>query len=123
MAATTCTLTEDVEKQEPTPSSTPSTSPATSIIIDLEEHSPGYDASTVQKWLVVFTTSFLTLTACFSSTSLLTAANIIAEEFDTDANTINYASAGLLFTMGISSFVWGPLIPVCMAPDPERPSY
>jgi hypothetical protein len=113
MASTIGTSVEDVEKQDQTPSSTPTTSPASSIIVDLEENSPGYNVSQVEKWLVVFTTSFMTLTACFSSTSLLSAAHIIADEFGTDTNVINYSSAGLLFTMGLSSFGWGPLIPVC----------
>ncbi|KJX99563.1 MFS transporter like protein [Zymoseptoria brevis] len=103
----------DSEKLGHSSSSIASSTPPTPVIVDLEEHSPGYDAPAAQKWLVVFTTSFLTLTACFSSTSLLAAADQIAEEFGTQANTINYSSAGLLFAMGLSSFVWGPIIPLC----------
>lgn len=90
---------------------TPSPSPASSIS-DLEESSPGYDVSTTQKCLVVFVTSFVTLTACFSSTSLLSAATQIGDEFGTTADIINVSNAGVLITMGISNFVWGPLIPL-----------
>lgn len=103
---------EDEEKQDHTPPTTPVSSAATSII-DLEDTSPGYSVPELQKWLVVFTTSFVTLTACFSSTSLFSAGDIIAKDFGTDTNVINYSSAGVLFTMGLSNFVWGPLIPVC----------
>jgi hypothetical protein len=103
---------EAEEKHDPTPSITPSSSVANSIIVDLEESSPDYDVSTIQKCLVVFTTSFVTLTACFSSTSLFSAASFIAEEFGTNADTINYSNAGVLLAMGCSNFVWGPFIPV-----------
>lgn len=112
MASTNPSPLEDEEKQDSTPSITSSSSTASSVVIDPEENSPGYDVSTVQKCLVVFTTSFVTLTACFSSTSLFSAADKIAEEFGTTATTINYSSAGVLFTMGLSNFIWGPLIPV-----------
>ncbi|USW51329.1 Putative major facilitator superfamily, MFS transporter superfamily [Septoria linicola] len=111
MGSTAGSSFEDEVKQVSTPSTTPSSSPATSII-DVEEDSPGYRVSLVQKCLVVFTTSFVTLTACFSSTSLFSAANIVAEDFGTTADIINYTSAGVLFTMGLSTFVWGPLIPL-----------
>lgn len=106
---------EDVEKRDTAASITPSSLAGTSIIIDLEQSSPGYDVLAIQKWLVVFTTSFVTLTACFSSTSLFSAADNIAEEFGTTAETINYSSAGVLLAMGFSNFVWGPLIPVCFS--------
>jgi MFS family permease len=89
----------------------PAPSPASSIV-DLEDNSPGYDVSTAQKCLVVFVTSFVTLTACFSSTSLLSAADQIANEFGTTADIINASNAGLLITMGLSNFIWGPLIPL-----------
>ncbi|KAF7186995.1 Itaconate transport protein [Pseudocercospora fuligena] len=91
---------------------TPSSSAATSTI-DPEETSPGYNASTGIKCLVVFTTSFATLTACFSSTSLFSAASQIAEDYGTTSEIINASSAGVLFTMGLSNFIWGPLIPLC----------
>jgi MFS family permease len=88
---------------------TPSASPASSIS-DLEEHSPGYDAPTIQKYLVVFVTSFVTMTASFSSTSLMSAATQIADEYGSHPDIINASNAGLLIAMGLSPFVWSPLI-------------
>lgn len=81
-------------------------------VIELEECSPGYTAPEIKKWLVVFTTSFVTLTACFSSTSLFSAAGEVSQDLNTTPETINAISAGVLFTMGLSTFVWLPLIPL-----------
>lgn len=95
----------DVEAQPPQPASR---DPSPSAY-DLDEKAPGYDVSTLQKCLVVFTTSFATLAACFSSTSLFSAASEIAEDFGTTAEVINASSAGVLFAMGLSNFIWGPI--------------
>jgi MFS family permease len=89
--------------------SSPSASTASSIS-DLEQHSPGYDAPIVQKYLVVFVTSFVTMTASFISTSLMSAATQIADEYGSTADIINASNAGLLIAMGLSPFVWSPLI-------------
>ncbi|KAK4622138.1 MFS-type transporter ppsE [Fulvia fulva] len=86
------------EKQPPTPSS-----------LQPDECSPAYNSSTAQKCLVVFTTSFITLSASFSSTSLFSAADQIAGDFGTTAVVINASSAGVLFTMSVSTFIWGPI--------------
>lgn len=67
----------DAEKQTPA-----ATSSATSVL-DPEESSPGYNAPSIIKWLVVLATSFAALTASFSSTSMFSAASEIAEEFGT----------------------------------------
>lgn len=91
------------EKQIPTPP-TP--------WIDPEDTAPGYTASSLTKCLVVFVTGFTALTASFSSTSLFSAATDIAEEFGTTVDVINASSAGVLVTMGLSNFFWGPLIPL-----------
>ncbi|KAK4501878.1 hypothetical protein PRZ48_007687 [Zasmidium cellare] len=96
----------DLEAQPTTRDSSPSAS-------DLDEKSPGYDVSTLQKCLVVFTTSFVTLAACFSSTSLFSAASEIADEFETTADVVNASSAGVLFAMGLSNFIWGPISKLC----------
>jgi MFS family permease len=97
----------DSEKGLPTPSASPASS-----VSDLEEHAPGYDAPEVQKWIVVFVTSLVTMTACFSSTSLMSAATQIADEFHTTPEVINASNAGLLIAMGISPFIYSPLIPL-----------
>lgn len=97
---------EDSEKQ------TPPTSTTTSVV-DPEATSPGYSAPSIIKWLVVLATSFAALTASFSSTSMFSAASEIAEEFGTRPEIINASSAGVLVTMGLSNFFWGPLIPLC----------
>ena len=97
----------DAEKQTPA-----ATSSATSVL-DPEESSPGYNAPSIIKWLVVLATSFAALTASFSSTSMFSAASEIAEEFGTTPEIINASSAGVLVTMGLSNFFWGPLVPLC----------
>ncbi|KIW00319.1 uncharacterized protein PV09_08206 [Verruconis gallopava] len=102
-----CQEPSDSEKALPPPSSSTASS-----ISDIEEHSPGYDAPTLQKCLVVFVTSFVTLTGCFSSTSLMSAATQIADEFHSTPDVVNASNAGLLMTMGLSNFIWGPLIPL-----------
>ncbi|QIX00409.1 hypothetical protein AMS68_005926 [Peltaster fructicola] len=84
----------------------------TTTIVDVEEDLPGYSTSTLRKCLVVFTTSFVTLTACFSSTSLFSAATDVARDLKTTPEIINASSAGVLFCMGLSNFLWGPLIPL-----------
>lgn len=62
-----------------------------------------------RKWIVVAVMSWMTLAATFSSTSLLSAANEIASDFSTTAESINISSAGVLFAMGLSSFIWAPV--------------
>lgn len=101
----------DLEAQTPNKATSGDSSRSAS---DIDEKSPGYDVSTLQKCLVVFTTSFATLAACFSSTSLFSAASEIADEFGTAADVINASSAGVLFTMGLSNFIWGPITTVWM---------
>lgn len=100
-------LPADTEKAIPTPASPPASS-----TYDLEESAPGYNVPAAQKYLVVFVTSFVTLTACFSSTSLLSAASQIAKDFETTAGIVNASNAGLLVAMGLSNFIWEPLIPL-----------
>jgi MFS family permease len=96
----------DPEKQ------TPASSSATSLV-DLEESSPGYNAPEIVKWLVVLATGFAALTASFSSTSMFSAASEVAEDLGTTPEIINASSAGVLVCMGLSNFVWGPLVPLC----------
>ena len=62
-----------------------------------------------RKWIVVAVTSWIALGATFSSTSLFSAANEIASKFSTSAVSVNVSSAGVLFAMGLSLFVWGPI--------------
>jgi MFS family permease len=96
----------DPEKQ------TPASSSATSVV-DPEESSPGYNAPEIVKWLVVVATGFAALTASFSSTSMFSAASEVAADLGTTPEIINASSAGVLVTMGLSNFVWGPLVPLC----------
>lgn len=62
-----------------------------------------------RKWTIVAVTSWMTLAATFSSTSLFSAADEIASNFSTTVESINISSAGVLFAMGFSSFIWGPV--------------
>lgn len=65
-----------------------------------------------RKSILVFVTSWTTLGACFSSTSLLSANNEIALDLGTTPNVINLSTGGLLFALGMSSLVWGPVAAV-----------
>jgi MFS family permease len=105
----------DPEKQSPPASTTPIPTHTTQTPkpIDPEATAPGYTAPPLIKWLVVLATSFAALTASFSSTSMFSAASEIATEFHTTPDLINASSAGVLVTMGLSNFFWGPLIPLC----------
>lgn len=49
------------------------------------------------------------MAACFASTSLMSVTSEIATTLDTKTNAIVYSNAGVLFMMGCSSFVWGPI--------------
>ncbi|KAF9633492.1 hypothetical protein BFW01_g4386 [Lasiodiplodia theobromae] len=62
-----------------------------------------------RKCLIVFVTSWVTLAATFSSTSLFSAANEVASTFDVSTADINVANAGVLLAMGFSTFIWGPI--------------
>lgn len=62
-----------------------------------------------RKCLIVFVTSWVTLAACFSSTSLFTAVDEIARDFNTTTVNVNICNAGVLLAMGFSSMIWGPI--------------
>lgn len=62
-----------------------------------------------RKCMVVFTTSWVTLSACFSSTLFFSTVDEIAEEFNVSKVTVNVANAGVLLTLGMSTLVWGPV--------------
>ncbi|GME22330.1 putative mfs [Neofusicoccum parvum] len=62
-----------------------------------------------RKGLIVFATSWVTLAATFSSTSLFSAAGEIAAEFGSTAVDVNVSNAGVMLAMAFSSFIWGPI--------------
>lgn len=62
-----------------------------------------------RKCLIVFVTSWVTLAATFSSTSLFSAANEVASTYHVSTADINVANAGVLLAMGFSTFIWGPI--------------
>ncbi|KAL0257431.1 hypothetical protein SLS55_008244 [Diplodia seriata] len=62
-----------------------------------------------RKCLIVFVTSWVTLAATFSSTSLFSAANEVAATYGVSAADVNVANAGVLLAMAFSSFIWGPI--------------
>lgn len=65
-----------------------------------------------KKCLIVFACSWSTLTACFSSTSLLSASKEISEEFDTTSQVVTFSTAGLMMAMGLSALIWSPIASV-----------
>lgn len=106
----------------PTPASTIST-PSTSIL-DLEKSlqpqlesqyqtPPEYCALPKwRKYLVLATVSWLALVTTYISTSLLPATPEIGKEFQTTVTILNITNAGFLVAMGLSSFIWSPLVEV-----------
>ncbi|KZF23239.1 synaptic vesicle transporter [Xylona heveae TC161] len=64
---------------------------------------------TWRKILILFTTSWITLAATFSSTSLFPAVPEIADEFGTVPSVVNYSNAAILVAMGLASYIWGPM--------------
>ncbi|KAL1981014.1 hypothetical protein VTN96DRAFT_3238 [Rasamsonia emersonii] len=75
----------------------------------LDDLPPSERYPTWRKILILFTASWMTLAATFSSTSLLPAAPEIAAEFGTRAEVVSISNAGVLLAMGFASFIWGPL--------------
>lgn len=65
-----------------------------------------------RKCLIVFVTSWTTLAACFSSTSLLAASKEISEDLNTTSQVVTLSTAGLLLAMGLSALVWSPIASV-----------
>jgi MFS family permease len=68
-----------------------------------------YSTPTAKKYAMVFAAGWVTLSATFSSTSLLVAAQEIADEFGSTTSVVNLSTGGLLLAMGLSSFIWGPI--------------
>ena len=65
-----------------------------------------------KKCIIVFATSWSTLGACFSSTSLLSAGQEIAQDLGTSVEAVNLSTGGLLVAMGLSSLIWSPVAAV-----------
>lgn len=62
-----------------------------------------------RKFMIVFSTSWITMSACFSSTLFLSTVNEITKEFGVPQKTLEIANGGVLLTFGMSTFVWGPI--------------
>ncbi|KAE8389378.1 major facilitator superfamily domain-containing protein [Aspergillus alliaceus] len=69
----------------------------------------GYEMPLWRKCVITFIVSWMTLVVTFSSTSLIPATPEIATEFNTTEETLNLTNMGVLFAMGYSSLIWGPL--------------
>jgi hypothetical protein len=65
-----------------------------------------------RKYIIVFATSWTTLAACFSSTSLLSASTEIAADLHTTPEVVSLSTAGLIFAIGLSALVWSPIAAV-----------
>ncbi|KAJ4299303.1 hypothetical protein N0V90_004547 [Kalmusia sp. IMI 367209] len=62
-----------------------------------------------RKCVIVFATSWTTLAACFSSTSLLSASSEISADLGGTKEAVSLSTAGLLVALGVSSLVWSPI--------------
>jgi hypothetical protein len=65
-----------------------------------------------RRCIIVFVLSWITLSATFSSTSLLSVATEISNDLHTTPGIVNLSTGGLLLAMGMSSFIWSPLTSV-----------
>lgn len=65
-----------------------------------------------RKCVIVFSCSWSTLAACFSSTSLLSASKEISEDLNTTSQVVTLSTAGLMVAMGMSALVWSPIASV-----------
>ncbi|KAI0599590.1 major facilitator superfamily domain-containing protein [Biscogniauxia sp. FL1348] len=88
-------------EEDTTPSLIPQRTTSTSL--------PHSDLAPWRKCLVVFVTSFTTLSVTFASTSLFPLTAEVAASLGTTAASITVVNALVLFTMGCSGFVWGPV--------------
>lgn len=77
---------------------------------------PDDSLSTRRKYSIVFATSWTTLAACFSSTSLLSANKEIAADLRGTPEAVSLSTAGLLIAVGMSSLVWSPVASVRFLP-------
>jgi hypothetical protein len=96
-----------IVEQIPTPSDT-----MTEHEVDRVESSFTINMQGAPMWrkcMIVFTTSWITLSACFSSTLFFSTVDEIADEFNVPKMTVNIANAGVLLTLGMSTLVWGPV--------------
>jgi hypothetical protein len=65
------------------------------------------------KCMIVFVTSWATLAACFSSTSLLSASAEIAADLGGTKEAVSLSTGGVLLALGISPLFWSPVAAVC----------
>lgn len=77
--------------------------------IQTQEGSPRYSLPTWRRYTIVFAVSWMTLAATFASTSILSAMPEIATDLSTTVEIISITNAGLLFAMGCSWLIWGPV--------------
>lgn len=83
------------------------TTPPPAVTKDV--YKKGTDLPSWHKCVILFTVSFMTLAATFSSTCLYPATPEISAEFGTTSEHINVTNAGVLLAMGSSSLIWAPV--------------
>lgn len=86
-------------------------SPSTNKLSTVETNASAlYDSLPLwRKCIIVFVTSWVSLAACFSSTSLLNASTEIAEELGGSQTAVSLSTAGVFLAMGLSSLIWSPV--------------
>ncbi|OAG00120.1 synaptic vesicle transporter [Paraphaeosphaeria sporulosa] len=62
-----------------------------------------------RKCMIVFVTSWATLAACFSSTSLLSAGTEIAADLGGTKEAVSLSTGGVLLALGSSPLIWSPI--------------
>lgn len=65
-----------------------------------------------RKCMIVFVTSWATLAACFSSTSLLSASSDVAADLGGTKEAVSLSTGGVLLALGISPLIWSPIAAV-----------
>jgi hypothetical protein len=62
-----------------------------------------------RKCMIVLATSWITLSACFSSTVFFSVVKEVSDDFNASPSTINLANSGVLLTLDMSTLIWGPV--------------
>lgn len=87
--------------------------PITVIKSNISTQSTRYGTPLWQKSAVRSLAGWCTVCASVSSTSLLGASEEIANDLSTTKLVVTLSTAGLLFAMALSGFIWSPLQSVC----------
>ncbi|KAK1997018.1 major facilitator superfamily transporter [Colletotrichum falcatum] len=85
----------------------PSAPPRAAAIDDVVMEMP-----TWRKWVILFVVCWMALPVIFSGSSILSATNEVAADFDISTHAITTANAGVFVAMAMSALIWLPMTDV-----------